>query len=102
MPPQQRIDEQWYQGTADAVYQNIFVIEKDRPEYVMILAGDHIYKMNYLSMIQFHKEMEADLTVGALTVDREEAKQFGVIQVDEQSRIIGFQEKPDRSANDAR
>ncbi len=96
VPPQQRIDEQWYQGTADAVYQNIFVIEKDRPEYVMILAGDHIYKMNYLSMIQFHKEMEADLTVGALTVGREEAKQFGVIQVDEQSRIVGFQEKPDQ------
>lgn len=95
VPPQQRIDEQWYQGTADAVYQNIFVIEKDRPEYVIILAGDHIYKMNYLSMIQFHREMEADLTVGALTVDREEAKQFGVIQADEQGRIIGFQEKPD-------
>lgn len=94
VPPQQRIDEQWYQGTADAVYQNIFVIEKDRPEYVIILAGDHIYKMNYLSMIQFHKEMEADLTVGALTVDREEAKEFGVIQADEQSRIVGFQEKP--------
>ena len=95
VPPQQRIDEQWYQGTADAVYQNIFVIEKDRPEYVMVLAGDHIYKMNYLSMIQFHKEMEADLTVGALTVDREEAKEFGVIQADRQSRIIGFQEKPE-------
>jgi len=94
VPPQQRIDEQWYQGTADAVYQNIFVIEKDRPEYVIILAGDHIYKMNYLSMIEFHKEMEADLTVGALTVSREEAKQFGVIQVDQQRRIVGFQEKP--------
>ena len=95
VPPQQRIDEQWYQGTADAVYQNIFVIEKDRPEYVLVLAGDHIYKMNYLRMIEFHKEMEADLTVGALTVDRESAKQFGVMQVDDENRIIGFQEKPD-------
>lgn len=94
VPPQQRIDEQWYQGTADAVYQNIFVIEKDRPEYVVILAGDHIYKMNYESMVQFHKETEADLTVGALTVSREEAKQFGVIQADESGRIQGFQEKP--------
>ncbi len=94
VPPQQRIDEQWYQGTADAVYQNIFVIEKDRPEYVLILAGDHIYKMNYLSMIEFHKEMEADLTVGALKVSREEAKEFGVIQADENNRITGFQEKP--------
>ncbi|QDV22288.1 glucose-1-phosphate adenylyltransferase [Aureliella helgolandensis] len=94
VPPQQRIDEQWYQGTADAVYQNIFVIEKDRPEYVVILAGDHIYKMNYQSMIDYHREMEADLTVGALTVDRESAKQFGVIQADEDNRIRGFQEKP--------
>ncbi|HBE66566.1 MAG TPA: glucose-1-phosphate adenylyltransferase [Planctomycetaceae bacterium] len=94
VPPQQRIDEQWYQGTADAVYQNIFVIEKDRPEYVVVLAGDHIYKMNYESMVRFHKESEADLTVGALTVDRESAKQFGVIQADEQGRIQGFQEKP--------
>ncbi|MFK7736251.1 MAG: glucose-1-phosphate adenylyltransferase [Pirellulaceae bacterium] len=94
VPPQQRIDEHWYQGTADAVYQNIFVIEKDRPEYVLVLAGDHIYKMNYLSMIEFHKEMEADLTVGALTVDRESAKQFGVIQVNDQNQFVGFQEKP--------
>ncbi len=95
VPPQQRIDEHWYQGTADAVYQNIFVIEKDRPENVLILAGDHIYKMNYLSMIQFHQEMEADLTVGALTVSRDEAKQFGVIQVNDQNQIVGFEEKPD-------
>jgi glucose-1-phosphate adenylyltransferase len=94
VPPQQRIDEHWYQGTADAVYQNIFVIEKERPEYVVILAGDHIYKMDYLSMIEFHQEMEADLTVGALNVDRETAKSFGVIGVDSQSRIIGFEEKP--------
>ncbi|MEM8734435.1 MAG: glucose-1-phosphate adenylyltransferase [Planctomycetota bacterium] len=94
VPPQQRIDEHWYQGTADAVYQNIFVIEKDRPEYILVLAGDHIYKMNYMKMIQFHQEMEADLTVGALTVDRESAKQFGVMQVNDQNQIIGFQEKP--------
>jgi glucose-1-phosphate adenylyltransferase len=94
VPPQQRIDEHWYQGTADAVYQNIFVIEKERPEYVVILAGDHIYKMNYLSMIEFHREMEADLTVGALNVDRDMAKSFGVIEVDNHSRITGFEEKP--------
>ena len=94
VPPQQRIDEHWYQGTADAVYQNIFAIEKDRPEYIVILAGDHIYKMNYLSMLEFHREMEADLTVGALNVSREAAKSFGVIQVDEDNRITGFEEKP--------
>lgn len=94
VPPQQRIDEQWYQGTADAVYQNIFAIEKDRPEYVLILAGDHIYKMNYGKMLEFHRDTEADLTIGALKVDRESAKEFGVMQVDEKDRIVGFQEKP--------
>jgi glucose-1-phosphate adenylyltransferase len=94
VPPQQRIDEQWYQGTADAVYQNIFAIEKDRPRYVLILAGDHIYKMNYRAMLEQHERVGADLTIGALRVRREEATQFGVIQVDNDQRIVGFQEKP--------
>lgn len=94
VPPQQRIDEQWYQGTADAVYQNIFAIEKDRPRYVLILAGDHIYKMNYRSMVEYHQQMGADVTIGALRVERSEATQFGVMQVDEEQRIVGFQEKP--------
>jgi glucose-1-phosphate adenylyltransferase len=93
VPPQQRIDEQWYQGTADAVYQNIYVLEKERPQYVVILAGDHIYKMNYRTMVEQHIEQGADLTVGALRVDTESAKEFGVMQVDESNRIIGFQEK---------
>lgn len=94
VPPQQRIDEHWYQGTADAVYQNIYALEKERPSYVIILAGDHIYKMNYRAMVRYHRESRADLTVGALRVDRETARQFGVMEVDEDSRIIGFQEKP--------
>ena len=94
VPPQQRIDEQWYQGTADAVYQNIYTIEKEHPKYVVILAGDHIYKMDYLKMVEYHKENGADLTVGALRVTQEEAKQFGVMQVDTNDRIVGFQEKP--------
>ncbi len=94
VPPQQRIDEHWYQGTADAVYQNIYSIEKERPQYVVILAGDHIYKMNYKSMVDHHKQSGADLTVGALRVTPEAAKQFGVMQVDEHNRIVGFQEKP--------
>jgi glucose-1-phosphate adenylyltransferase len=93
IPPQQRIDEQWYQGTADAVYQNIYVIEKERPEYVVILAGDHIYKMNYGTMVQFHKDNKADVTVGALRVDKEAAKEFGVMEIDSTQRIIGFEEK---------
>ncbi len=94
VPPQQRIDEHWYQGTADAVYQNIYAIEKERPEHVIILAGDHIYKMNYRRMVDFHKESQADLTIGALRVAPEQAREFGVMQVDPQDRIIGFEEKP--------
>src|SRR3989449_10079271 len=80
VPPRQRVDEQWYQGTADAVYQNIYVLEKERPDYVVILAGDHIYKMNYKSMVQFHIDVGADVTVGALRVDPISARQFGVME----------------------
>ena len=94
VPPQQRIDENWYQGTADAVYQNIYAIEKERPSHVMILAGDHIYKMNYSRMLDYHIQNGADLTIGALRVPSEEATQFGVMQVDPQNRIVGFDEKP--------
>lgn len=94
VPPQQRIYAHWYEGTADAVYQNIYTIEKERPEYVVILAGDHIYKMDYGPMIRYHKDMQADLTIGALRVTKESARQFGVMQVDGQSRVIGFEEKP--------
>ena len=96
VPPQQRIDEHWYQGTADAVYQNIYTLEKERPDYVLILAGDHIYKMNYGRMVDFHKEMNADLTVAALPVSPEAAKQFGVMEVNEENRLVGFEEKPDQ------
>ena len=94
VPPQQRIDEHWYQGTADAVYQNIYTIEKERPKYVVILAGDHIYKMDYSKMVDQHLEREADLTIGALRVDVSNAHQFGVMQVEEASRVVGFEEKP--------
>ena len=93
LPPQQRIDEHWYQGTADAVYQNIYALEKERPEYVLILAGDHIYKMNYQTLIDSHLQSNADLTVGALRIPRHEARHFGVMQVDESARVVGFQEK---------
>ncbi len=93
VPPQQRIDEQWYQGTADAVYQNIYTLEQERPEHVVILAGDHIYKMDYSKMIDFHKANNADLTIAALKVSVDEAKEFGVMQIDNEERIIGFEEK---------
>lgn len=94
VPPQQRIDEQWYQGTADAVYQNIYVLERERPEDLLILAGDHIYKMNYDPMVAFHRDVQADLTIAALTVTRQEASHFGIMQVDADRRLIGFEEKP--------
>jgi glucose-1-phosphate adenylyltransferase len=94
IPPQQRIDEHWYQGTADAVYQNIYAIEKERPSHVIVLAGDHIYKMNYQAMLDQHLHSGAELTVAALRVPLHEARQFGVMQIDRQQRVVGFQEKP--------
>jgi len=94
VPPQQRIDEHWYQGTADAVYQNIYAIEKERPKYVVILAGDHIYKMDYLKLVQYHIDRQSDLTIPALRVKAEASRQFGIMQVNEESRVIGFDEKP--------
>ncbi len=91
--PQQRIDDKWYQGTADAVYQNIYTLEKERPRYVLILAGDHIYKMNYGTLVEFHRDHDADLTIGALRVNAEDARHFGVMQIDADGRVIGFEEK---------
>src|SRR5262249_52082885 len=94
LPPQQRIDEHWYKGTADAIYQNIYTIEKADPRYVLILAGDHIYKMDYGDMIRTHLERGADLTVGCIPVPIRECMHFGVVQIDQDERILGFQEKP--------
>jgi glucose-1-phosphate adenylyltransferase len=95
VPPQQRIDEQWYQGTADAVYQNIYTLEKERPEFVVILAGDHIYKMDYSKLVEFHRDNGADVTIAALRVRAKEAAgQFGIMQVDHDNRVVGFEEKP--------
>jgi glucose-1-phosphate adenylyltransferase len=95
VPPQQRIDEHWYQGTADAVYQNIYTIEKERPKYVVILAGDHIYKMNYATLIERHIETNADATVATLRVSVDAAAgQFGVLEIDTENRVMGFEEKP--------
>ncbi len=99
VPPQQRIDDSWYRGTADAVYQNIYSLEKERPEYVVILAGDHIYKMNYQHLVEFHTENQADLTVAALRVDASESRHFGVMEIDPDWRIVGFQEKTAPSAD---
>lgn len=95
VPAQQRIDEHWYQGTADAIFQNIYTLQIERPDIVLILSGDHIYKMDYRKMIAFHLEKGADLTVAAIRMDRKYSKEFGVMEVDQNGRIIGFQEKPE-------
>jgi len=95
LPASQRIDEMlWYEGTADAVYQNIDIIESYAPKYMVILAGDHIYKMDYELMLQQHVNSGADVTVGCLVVPRKEASGFGVMAVDENSVITDFVEKP--------
>ncbi len=95
LPAQQRIKENWYLGTADALYQNLDIIRTHNPEFVLVLAGDHIYKMDYGVMLARHAEKQADLTVGCLEVPLEEAKAFGVMAVDEENRIIEFAEKPE-------
>ncbi|HET6422367.1 MAG TPA: glucose-1-phosphate adenylyltransferase [Planctomycetaceae bacterium] len=94
LPPQQRIDENWYQGTADAVYQNIYSIEKSHTDYVLILSGDHIYKMDYADLIRDHVESGADVTVGCIPVPLDEGNQFGVMQIDESRKVMQFREKP--------
>jgi glucose-1-phosphate adenylyltransferase len=94
IPPQQRISEDWYRGTADAVYQNMFLLDGDQPEFLLILAGDHIYKMNYEDMYNFLLAKQADAVVGAIEFPLTDASRFGVIGVDEDCRILRFDEKP--------
>ena len=95
IPAQQRTGEHWYRGTADAIYQNIYSIEQEQPDYVLVLAGDHVYKMNYAEMVDFHQAHHAMVTVGVIEIDREDAKGFGIVEVDGEGRIVGFEEKPD-------
>ncbi len=94
IPPQFRASEKWYQGTADAVYQNIYTIERENPEYVLILCGDHIYKMDYSELLEFHVSSGADVTVSTTEFPREAASQLGVLAIDDNQRVVGFEEKP--------
>jgi glucose-1-phosphate adenylyltransferase len=96
LSPQMRVGEDWYKGTADAVYQNIYHLEQIDEDYVLILSGDHIYKMDYGHFIRYHQRRRADLTISAIEVDLREAHRFGVIQVDETGKVCGFEEKPER------
>ncbi len=94
LPPQKRVSENWYLGTADAVYQNLYSLMREMPSYVIVLAGDHVYKMDYGKMLRFHIDRGAAVTLASIEVPRSEASRYGIVQVDEDERVIGFQEKP--------
>ena len=96
IPAQQRISADWYKGTADAIYQNIYAIQDCDPEFILILSGDHIYKMDYREMIRLHKEKDADMTVACVTMPKEDSVHLGVIEVDKNNYALGFQEKPEK------
>jgi len=94
LPPQKRVGEQWYQGTADAVYQNLYSIVRETPRYVVVLAGDHVYKMDYMKMVRFHQEKDALVTLAAIEVPIADGRRFGIVAVDESDTVTGFLEKP--------
>ena len=94
LPPMKRVSENWYMGTADAVYQNIYSIGSEEPKHVLILSGDHIYKMNYDLMLRQHKDSGADVTLATILVEPTETKHFGVVDIDRNGRVVGFLEKP--------
>jgi glucose-1-phosphate adenylyltransferase len=96
LPAQQRVGESWYLGTADAIYQNLNTLELENPTEVLILAGDHVYKMDYSAMIESHRQCAADLTVGVVEVAKSKSTQFGVVEVDKKGMVKDFQEKPEK------
>jgi len=93
IPPQLRSTDKWYQGTGDAIFQNVFLLNEERPERVLILSGDHIYNMDYRKMIDAHLEKAADLTIACLEVPSSRSERFGTVNVDENQKVIGFREK---------
>jgi glucose-1-phosphate adenylyltransferase len=94
VPPQMRTGESWYAGTADAIYQNLYLLERSGADHALILSGDHIYRMDYQGILEFHRERAADCTVACMDVPLSEAREFGVMGTDERSRVVEFQEKP--------
>jgi glucose-1-phosphate adenylyltransferase len=94
LPPMQRVSANWYMGTADAVYQNIYSIGAEQPKHVLILSGDHIYKMNYGLMLDHHNQAGADVTLATLPIEPSDVSRFGVVEVSRTGEVIGFQEKP--------
>ena len=98
VPPQMMIGERWYQGTADSIRQNIYLFEQEKPEHLLVLSGDHVYKMDYARFKKYHEEHDADVTISVIEVDKGMASQYGVLDVDDSFRVRGFQEKPSQPA----
>ena len=98
LPPMKRVSDNWYLGTADAVYQNIYSIGSEQLKRVLILSGDHIYKMNYELMLQQHLDAGADVTLATILIDPSETRRFGVLDIDREGRIVGFEEKPENTS----
>ena len=94
LPPQKRVGEHWYLGTADAVYQNLYSIVRETPSHVIVLSGDHVYKMDYSKMLRFHVERNADATLASIEVPAADGPRFGIVSIDAQNRVTGFEEKP--------
>jgi glucose-1-phosphate adenylyltransferase len=94
LSPQKRVGEHWYLGTADAVFQNLYSIVREEPRHLLVLSGDHVYKMDYARMLKAHRERNAAATIGVIEIPTEEASRFGVMQVDADDRLVGFLEKP--------
>src|SRR4029077_5702802 len=96
--PQKRVGEPWYQGTADAVYQNLYSIQREEPKHLIVLSGDHVYKMDYARMLRFHLDRGAAVTLAAIEEPIAGASRFGALVIDDNERITGFQEKPRQPA----
>ena len=94
LPPQKRVGEHWYLGTADAVFQNLYSISREAPSHIIVLSGDHVYKMDYSKMLRFHVERNADATIASIEVPVSDSSRFGIVNIDEHDRVTGFQEKP--------
>jgi len=98
LPPQKRVGDHWYLGTADAVYQNLYSITQEKPEYVIILPGDHVYKMDYAKMFRFHKDRQAALTIATIEAPIQEGRRLGIVSIDSTERVTAFVEKPQQPA----
>src|SRR5215510_4611185 len=94
LAPQKRVGEHWYLGTADAVYQNLYSITRESANHIIVLSGDHVYKMDYAKMLRVHQERNADATIATIEVSVADASRFGIVSIDETDRVIGFDEKP--------